>query len=81
MDSKLSQHFRQARLSKGLTLGQLTRLVGYKKVSKGANRINAFEHGGSIHADLRGKLAEVLGIDHLTVERLMEEDRRQFFAE
>jgi hypothetical protein len=80
MESKLSEHFYKARLNKGLTLGQVTRLVGYRNVSKGANRINAFERGGSIHRDLRTKLADVLGIDHLTVERLMDEDRRQFFA-
>jgi transcriptional regulator with XRE-family HTH domain len=81
MESKLAEHFRNARLNKGLTIGELTRLVGYKNVSKGANRITAFERGGGIHADLCCKLADVLGIDHLTVDRLMEEDRRQFFAE
>ncbi len=81
MESQLANHFRTARLNKGLNLAQLARLVGYKNVCKGANRINAFERGGSVHADLRRKLAEVLGIDQLTVDRLMEEDRRQFFAE
>jgi len=81
MESKLSKHFRNVRLAKSLTLGQLTRLVGYTNISKGANRINAFERGGGVRADLRTKIAEVLGIDPLTVDRLMEEDRRQFFAE
>ena len=81
MESKLANHFRHARLEKGHNLAQLARLVGYKNVAKGANRINAFERGGSVHADLRSKLAEVLGIDQQTVDRLMEEDRRQFFAE
>jgi len=81
MESQLSNQFRHARLEKGLNLAQLARLVGYKNVAKGANRINSFERGGNVHSDLRNKLAEVLGIDQQTVDRLMEEDRRQFFAE
>jgi len=81
MQSQLAAHFRQIRLLKGLKLGQLARLVGYANISKGANRINAFEHSGIVHQELLSKLAEVLGIDHQTVEKLAEDDRRQFFAE
>jgi transcriptional regulator with XRE-family HTH domain len=81
MQSKLAEHFRKTRLSKGLRVGHLARLVGYNNVSKGANRINKFEGGGDIQAQLLLKLADVLGIDRQTVDRLIEEDRRQFFEE
>ena len=81
MKSKLAEHFHQARLDKGLKLGQLARLAGYKNVAKGARRIEALERHGNVHADLRNKLADLLGIDHMTVDRLMDEDQRQFLAE
>ena len=81
MESKLSSHFRKTRLDKGWSLGQLTRLVGYSNVSKGANRIQTFEQGGDIQQDLLMKLATVLEIPQESVEQLVEEDRRQFFAE
>jgi transcriptional regulator with XRE-family HTH domain len=79
--TKLAEHFRQTRLARGLRLGDLARRLGYKNVGKGANRINTFERGGRIHKDLFAKLAVALGIDSETVDRLVEEDRRQFFAE
>ena len=81
MESQLAKHFRTTRLAKGINLGQLARLAGYRNVSKGANRINKFEGGGDIHAELLHKLADVLSIDRQTVDRLVEEDRRQFFEE
>jgi transcriptional regulator with XRE-family HTH domain len=81
MESKLAAHFRKLRLEKGLKLSQLARLAGYSNISKGANRINAFERSGIVHADLCVKLADVLGIDRPTVDRLIEEDRSQFFEE
>ena len=81
MESKLAAHFRKIRLEKGLKLSQLARLAGYSNISKGSNRINSFERTGIVHTDLCIKLAGVLGIDRQTVDRLVDEDRRQFFEE
>ena len=81
MESKLAAHFRKIRLEKGLKLSQLARLAGYSNISKGANRINSFERTGIVHTDLCIKLADALGIDRQTVDRLIDEDRRQFFEE
>jgi hypothetical protein len=81
MDPQLSKHFRQARLAKELRLGKLAGLCGYRNLSKGARRIDDFEHGSSIQRDLLLKLADVLGIERTTVEALVEEDRRCFVEE
>lgn len=81
MEHRLAGHFRAVRLSKGLTLGKLAGLVGYRNISKGANRIKTFEDTGGIHADLLAKLSDALGIDRETVKRLAEEDRREFVEE
>src|SRR5687767_12756698 len=76
--SHLSRFFHSVRLAKGLSLGQLARLIGYRNISKGANRIRAFENSGAVHPDLFGKLASALEIDQTTIERLANEDRRDW---
>ncbi len=78
MQSELARHFSSVRRNKGIRLGQLARMVGYRNVSKGANRIDRFEQWSRIHEDLLLKLAAALGIDHQTVARLIEEDRRRY---
>ena len=75
MTSELGTFFRQQRLQQGLTLGQLARLVGYKNIGKGANKITRFEATGVVKEDLLIALAEVLGIDLAQIEELMEQDR------
>lgn len=81
MPSKLGEHFRTERERKGLTLGQLARLAGYRNASKGARRISVFEREGMVKEDLLVKLAEALKIDWLTVLDLEEQDRRAYLAE
>jgi len=69
MTSHLAKYFRQARESKGFRFGQLARLCGYRNVTKGANKIVAFERWGRrIHLGLLMKMADALGIDHATAE-------------
>src|SRR5262249_14648590 len=67
--------FREQRIRQGLSLGALARVVGYRNVSKGSNRICRFERNGEITEELLVHLADALGIDFSTVERLIEEDR------
>lgn len=78
MATHLSAHFRQRRLELGLSLGQLAAQCGYSNLSKGANRISAFEQIGIAHADLLRKLAAALEIDSETVHHLSAEDYREW---
>ncbi len=85
MTTHLASYFRQRRLERGLGLGRLAVLVGYKNTdrgqSKGANRLHRFETTGEIHQALLTKLADALGIDQATVQRLAAEDNREFLKE
>jgi transcriptional regulator with XRE-family HTH domain len=73
----LGSFFHNQRISQGLSLGQLARMVGYGNVSKGANKIVRFERDGIITEELLARLADALGIDLPTVERLIEQDRQE----
>ncbi|QDV35584.1 helix-turn-helix domain-containing protein [Tautonia plasticadhaerens] len=68
------------RQERNLTTGQLARLVGYKNLSRGSNRILAFEAGGKVAPDLLGKLAEALEVSPDEVRRLAAEDYRDWLA-
>jgi hypothetical protein len=61
-----------------LTLGQLARMVGYRNLSKGANRIQRFEKDGMIGGELLGKLMVALEIEATTVKELAEKDRQGY---
>ena len=73
---RLSSHFKSRRLARNLNPGEVARLVGYKNIAKGANRIVRFEREGIVKEDLLIKIAEVLEVDWATVEQLAEQDRR-----
>jgi transcriptional regulator with XRE-family HTH domain len=75
MKTHLATYFCDQRTEKGVTLGQLARMVGYKNVSKGANKISRFEQQGTVTEELLVRLAEALDIDLPTVEALMEKDQ------
>ena len=79
MKSKLSDFFWRTRFKKGLRLGQLARLCGCKNISKACRKIQAFEQGGCIQADLLLKLADALEIDRATVAALVEEDLADWY--
>jgi hypothetical protein len=76
MTTNLGNHFQAQRLRRGLTLGQLARLLGYRNLSKGANRIARFERDGVVDELLLGHLAGVLAVHIRTVEHLVEQDRQ-----
>jgi transcriptional regulator with XRE-family HTH domain len=77
MANNLGTYFQERRRQRGLTLGQLARLLGYKNVSKGSNRIARFERHGAVTPDLLLHLAEALGIDLAIVEGMLERDRQE----
>lgn len=74
----LGRYFQDRRTEKCLKLGQLARLVGYRNISKGANRIARFEREGVVKEELLARLADALNIDLPTVEDLAEQDRQEF---
>jgi transcriptional regulator with XRE-family HTH domain len=78
MSNYLGSYFREQRLQQGLSLGALARLVGYRNVSKGANKIVRFEREGVVTEELLASLAEALHIDLPTVERLIDQDRSEY---
>jgi transcriptional regulator with XRE-family HTH domain len=81
VSNHLGDYFKEQRDKRGLSLGQLARLLGYRNVSKGSNRIARLEREGAASEDLLLHLAEALGIDLATVERLLERDRQERLRE
>ncbi len=81
MTNDLGSYFRDQRIRQDISLGQFARRLGYRNVSKGANRIVRFEREGVITETLLIHLAEELRIDMATVERLMDEDRQEQLRE
>jgi hypothetical protein len=79
MSTNLSRYFQQKRLDRGLKPGQVARLADCVNVQKNGSRIRSFELSGSIGQELFEKIAAVLGIDAGTIERLVEQDRREFY--
>jgi transcriptional regulator with XRE-family HTH domain len=77
MATHLSNYCRNRRIERGLTPGQLARLLGYRNVNKGIRRLLRFEREGSIKEDLLVRLAEALEIDLPIIEELIEQDRAE----
>ena len=79
MSTHLSRYFHEKRLALGLKPGQLAQRAGCSNVSKNGNRIRQFELTGDISQEIFTRIAVVLEVDQATVERLVEQDRREFF--
>jgi len=78
MATRLSTYFRQRRLQLGLRPGDVARLMGYRSIFGTANKIVTFEEKGDIRAEVLKKLAVALDIDETTIQRLIEQDHREF---
>lgn len=79
MSTRLSRFFEQQRIGKGLKPGQVADLIGYTNISKGGSRICSFEQTGSVSKELFEKLAAFFLIETEAIEKLVEDDRRDFF--
>ena len=77
MSNRLGTYFLEQRVQQGFSLGQLARMVGYRNISKGANKVCRFERESIITDELLARLAEALHIDLSTVEQLIEQDRQE----
>jgi transcriptional regulator with XRE-family HTH domain len=78
MSTHLSRFFRQRREARKFSFGDLARRLGYRNVTKGANRIIKFERDGNIRPDLFRKLAEALEISDDEIRRCVEADRAEW---
>ncbi|MFC1833244.1 helix-turn-helix domain-containing protein [Thermodesulfobacteriota bacterium] len=74
MNKHLRNYCRAQRERKGVRLGELAELVGYRNRSKGAQRILAFEREGDVDDDFLQKLCEALELDPDGVREAMEKD-------
>src|ERR1700677_1960919 len=79
MTNHIGKYFRAKRLELGL--GQVVRLLGYRNISKGANKVHYFEEHGSIRKDLLQTLMTILSIDPHIVRALASKDRDEYLRE
>jgi transcriptional regulator with XRE-family HTH domain len=78
--SNLGTLFRNRRVERGLTTGQLARLVGYRNLTRGCNRIHKFESGGKVSPDLLARLALALEVTPDEIRSPLSEDYREWLA-
>lgn len=81
MSTRLSSYFEEARLSRNLKPSQLAKLAGYQKILRVGGKIRTFELTGKVSQFLFEKLVATLDLDHGTIARLIEEDRRESYEE
>ena len=76
------KYLKEERLKKNLNTAELARLMGYKNVSKGMNRIVDLERENIIIPEVLKKLVNALNLDHKYINSLIkrdrEEDKRRF---
>ena len=69
------KYLKEERLKKDLNTAELARLIGYKNVSKGMNRIVDLERENIIIPEVLVKIVNALNLDHSYVNSLVEKDR------
>lgn len=74
----LGDHFRQLRLTHGLTLAQTAKLLGYRNTAKGCRRVSTLEDRGRAHPILLAKLGNLLGVSAATIDELAKQDYDDF---
>ena len=79
--SALGTYCRTQRLAKGLTLGQLAKLLGYTNIGKGARRAHELETTGKAPGDLLVKIMGVLNLDPAIVGQPAAEDHEEFLRQ
>lgn len=73
----LPKLFRRVRQTKGIKLAQLARMVGYRNIAKGANRITRFEERGEVSHELLDKLTLALDVNAQDFDDAIEQDLTQ----
>jgi transcriptional regulator with XRE-family HTH domain len=78
MSNYLGHHFQAERERRGWRLGDLARILGYRNINKGSNRVKRFEQEGKIKEDLLLKLMGALGIEPSVVDELLVKERAEW---
>ena len=77
-----AKYLKEERLKQNLNTAELARLIGYKNVSKGMNRIVDLERENIIIPEVLVKIVDALNLDREYVNSLVkkdrDEDRRKF---
>ena len=71
------KYLKEERLKKNLNTAELARLIGYKIVSKGMNRITDLERENIIIPEVLMKIVNALNLDREYVNSLIEKDRAE----
>jgi len=69
------KYLKEERLKQNLNTAELARLIGYKNVSKGMNRIIDLERESIIIPEVLGKIVYALNLDREYVNSLIKKDR------
>jgi transcriptional regulator with XRE-family HTH domain len=78
--SHLSSLFSRRRAEQGLTTVELARMLGYRNVTKGCNRIRRFEEGGKVAPHLLAGLSDILEISPDEIRQSLDEDNEAWLA-
>jgi transcriptional regulator with XRE-family HTH domain len=88
MRNELGDYVRSVREAKGLSRGEAVRLMGYRNVAKGANRLVAVERGEIPDEELMKKIVRALELDPekvyeciRTMEERREDERQRWLDE
>ncbi|MCZ2343417.1 MAG: hypothetical protein LC104_16735 [Bacteroidales bacterium] len=81
MTNSLGEWFQGRRLELGWSLGEVGRRLGYKNVSKAANKLLRFERDGVVADDFLRKLAALYSITDGVVRYLIRADRLAYLEE
>ncbi len=80
MNKHLRNYFRRQRELKGISLGPLAEMIGYRNRNKGCRLIVNFEREGIVTDDLLKKLIDALEVDPQGMIQAMEKDKAEWEA-
>ncbi len=76
------KYLKEERLKQGLNTAELARLMGYKNVSKGMNRIIELERENIVIPEVLKRIVDALNLDldhvHSLIRKDRDEDKRKF---
>lgn len=78
MHRNLRKFVRSERERRRIRIGKLARMIGYKNVSKGSNKIVKFEREGAIDEALFQSISEALELDPVKIQEAIEKDQRDW---
>ena len=80
INKNLRNLIHQHQESKGIKVGKMSEMLGYRNISKVFNKILWFEREGLASNELIQKLIDVLGVEPLEVQRALQKDYQDWQA-